>query len=568
MSLPVLCLLCLSKHMAAALTEMLPMTDGVKLHTVVDLELTRGHPAVSIMDRSPYGSFEIELLATLWGAVLDFASVRQDMRGTKQSQGNFTIWHHDTSDAHDTMTWIANSSWTNDEIYMIGGSADGISVYVVYKDPHPAFTRSFIIWSTATGYPIMFPGGAFRKSLMEFWMAATVNNAAECVEEMKSQEDPRGDWWAPITCYPEDFARVKAPVVLWAGWYDIFLLGNLIAYQGLRTMSEPSVRDQHYIVIDPCGHCQDAGSVFTHKTIMGRTLLPVYLSLYNFAKKPMPTSIKRVTFYVMGSHPHTATDKGNYWTSLDEFPSYALTAKYLNADGTISDDAAVSQSTLSYKFDPTNPVQSMGGNNLEVKCGPVDQRPVEQHTSNRTDVLTFTSPVLLTAMALTGPLTVRLFVESDAVDTDFTAKLTDVGPSGSSLLVQDGILRMRWRTPDQGFVMMHAGKIYEVELNLWNTSYVFNKGHALRVSVSSSNFPRYDANPNNGLSLMQRGPNITATNTIHFGKATPSALLLPLVQLSELPEVDVHTIRPPTITEEQEKHILTGVVKAFTPPFA
>eukprot|EP00463_Aulacantha_scolymantha_P006793 TRINITY_DN953_c0_g1_i1.p1 TRINITY_DN953_c0_g1~~TRINITY_DN953_c0_g1_i1.p1 ORF type:complete len:200 (-),score=25.77 TRINITY_DN953_c0_g1_i1:286-885(-) len=158
--------------------------------------------------------------------------------------------------------------------------------------------------------------------------------------------------------------------------------------------------------------------------------------------------------------------------------------------------------------------------------------------------MTFTSDKLTEAMALTGPLIAKLWVSSSCKDTDFTAKLTDVYPNGESHLIQDGMIRMRWRfgTSKPDPQLMEPGVIYEVDVLMWNTSYIFNAGHRLRVSISSSNYPRYSANPNNGLSLLTLGPNITAHNTLYHDASHPSYISLPVVSLSDLPEVPVHLV--------------------------
>ena len=236
--------------------------------------------------------------------------------------------------------------------------------------------------------------------------------------------------------------------------------------------------------------------------------------------------------------------QGNYWTSIPEFPSFVPTKLYLSEAGNSllttpppKEDPAASST---YVYDPTNPVKSVGGNNLEIKCGPLDQRPVEQ--ANRTDVLTYTSAVLTQEMALTGPLTMTLYVSSNATDTDFTAKLTDVYPAdkgGDSRLIQDGIIRMKWRLMGNDPVPMVPGQVYEVSISMWNTSYIFNKGHSIRVSLSSSNYPRFDTNNNTGAPINVSTAPLLAQNTIYHSAEYPSHLTLPVVQTSQLPSINL-----------------------------
>jgi predicted acyl esterase len=157
---------------------MVPMRDGVELHTIVDLpELPDDRKDLTnVVDKSPYGQDAIELITLLYSILLPMAGVRQDMRGTKKSQGNFTIWHDSADDDYDTMQWLTQQSWANDKVpsvYM-GFSADGISAYTAVKARPEWLKAYFIGWSTAAGYPIIYPGGAYRKSLTDFWMRVTI----------------------------------------------------------------------------------------------------------------------------------------------------------------------------------------------------------------------------------------------------------------------------------------------------------------------------------------------------------------------------------------------------------
>jgi len=540
---------CLFGMLIAAENTFVTMRDGVKLHTVIDQEFQKNNDSVvTIMDRSPYGTFSTELIATAFSFFTEMVALRQDMRGTGKSEGNFTIWHSGMKDSEDTMDWTAKQSWSNGDTYIVGASADGICAFEALKANSPHLKSMFIIWSTSEGHLPIYPGGAARQKLIEEWMKITIPKESDrCIAEVYANEDPRNDWWSNITVTPQEFAKVSYPVVFWAGWYDIFLPANLNAFEGVQKGGKPSIQGKSRIVIDPLGHCQAAGKYFTENTIEGRTAAPLYLAIYNFLQQPMPADLKAITFYIMGPYPHTKTTAGNYWTSLDDWPEPQLTKYFLAEKGQLVNESPSQSSTFNFTYDPSDPVPTNGGNNLFMACGPLDQRPQEE--GKRKDVLTFTSAVLAEDVAVTGALIARLFVSSDAVDTDFTAKLTDVYPDGSSRLIQDGILRMRWRDPSKGVQQMHPDEIYPVDVSLWNTSYVFNKGHSIRFSVSSSNAPRFLPNPNNGLPISQKGEAIVAHNAVHAGGNHASHLLLPVVNLADLPKVDVHTIRPPVTAD-------------------
>lgn len=494
------------------------------------------------------------------GDVLGIISVRQDFRGTGKSEGYFELWQDAASDAYDTIEWLVAQPWCNGTVFTVGASADAIAEFAVMANPNPHLGAQALVFATSVAWETFYIGGAYREALIEGWLDSLLpNNGTNVVDQVKAEEVP-GAWWQTLngTLY---YQNVKWSSVQWAGWYDIFQQGNLLGFEGYQHASDPSVRGKHKLVVDPCGHCQDAADLFPHNDILGRSLLPLLEILQMFdpgnangGHPPPPEGAKAVTFYVMGGDENE--DAGNYWTTVDDFPTFTTTPMYLLPGSTglqsgrlsLLPPNASTPSSVSWVYNPANPVPTIGGNNLEIKCGPMDQRPIE--AANRGDLSIFTSDVLSGPLAITGPLLTQLWVASNATDTDFVVKLIDVYPgnssnpsvAGKSIIVADGILRMRWRqapavkTPQP----MTPGQVYEVTVGMWNTSYIFAAGHRVRIHVTSSNWPRFGPNPNNGLPVDQTGPNITAQNTVYTSTAYPSALLLPVVDAkSQLPPFPV-----------------------------
>lgn len=139
---------------------------------------------------------------------------------------------------------------------------------------------------------------------------------------------------------------------------------------------------------------------------------------------------------------------------------------------------------------------------------------------------------------MTGPLLATLYVSSDAIDTDFMVRLSDVYPTGEVRLIQDNGIRMRWREGGLTPVFMTKDAVYKVEMTLWNTSYIMAPGHSLRVAISSSNAPRFDVNRNNGILLANQTPqdvNITAVNTVYHSADHASFISLPTVRQAQIP---------------------------------
>jgi putative CocE/NonD family hydrolase len=170
-----------------------------------------------------------------------------------------------------------------------------------------------------------------------------------------------------------------------------------------------------------------------------------------------------------------------------------------------------------------------------------------------------------TELPLTGPMFAKLYVSSDAVDTDFMVKISDVYPTGEVRIIQDNAVRMRWREGGVTPVYMSKGKVYEVNMNIWNTSYIVAPGHSLRFSITSSNWPRFSVNPNNGLLLADAkypGENVTATNTLYHSLRFNSKISLPVVSRLQLPQCHVlHEVKEayPQITDEMIVNFSNGV---------
>jgi len=554
--------------------HMVPMRDGVKLHTEIISTTNRTDRVAAVVDRSPYGGTSTELIADVYAALGAFVAVGQDMRGTCKSEGRFSLWRDDGKDAFDTFQWIAAQPWSNSLVHTVGASADGIAQFVQTLERPPSLVSQFIIVATIDARSLVYPGGAYHAGLIDNWLNNTVPHQAEALRVEAKGHNGAGDWWDPLnSSAPANWDNIRAPAVFWAGWYDIMTQGNLDGYYIYQHLAHESVVGRSYLVVDPLGHCEAATAFFPPNIghVDGRISLGALLSIQmvqgNGSIANPAENVKKVTFYVMGPDPSIVGTKGvagNFWSTLDEWPAFEPLDLFLNKDGSLTAEGAEAASSAAYRYDPRNPVPTLGGNNLEVKpCGPIDQTPVE----TRPDVLLHTSAPLTEELYVTGPLFVTLFVSSDMVDTDFTAKLTDVYPDGSSHILQDGVFRMRWREGVNADNRAAAywpvdptpvvpGTTYEISVNLWNTSYVFNAGHSVRVAISSSNAPRFKPNPNLGLPLNEEDkhePKV-ATNTLFYGGATPSRITLPTVTKAQLPK-KVLLLSEDTVGEDARQHI-------------
>jgi len=259
----------------------------------------------------------------------------------------------------------------------------------------------------------------------------------------------------------------------------------------------------------------------------------------NDTKAAVWKRINKVNLYVMGPVPEylprNTNYTGNYWTSVPAWPTVTNTKYYLAANNLLTTIAPATASSAKYTYNPKDPVPSYGGNNLLVNpCGPQDQT---KEVESRADVLKFTATDALTApLAICGHVTATLFVSSDQVDTDFTVAVTDIYPDNQSVLVRYGIIRMRWRDDPAKVTLMTKNQVYNVTIDLWSTCHIFNTGHKIRATVTSSNSPQFTVNPNNGHLLVDNNQTaIAAVNTVYFGSNQASYVTLPVVDIRSIP---------------------------------
>jgi putative CocE/NonD family hydrolase len=246
-----------------------------------------------------------------------------------------------------------------------------------------------------------------------------------------------------------------------------------------------------------------------------------------------------VPYYTMGD-TSDAKAPGNQWRKADDSPSPATdTPYYFAADGNL-DPAKPSALTAAYReytFDPDNPCPTIGGRNLTIARGPKNQNPIE----TRSDVPLFTTPLLTAPVEVTGRLRAKIYVASSAVDSDLSVRLCDEYPDGKSYLISHGILQLRYHNPLSKPQLLVPGEIVLADVDCWSTSIVFNRGHCLRVTVTPSNYPRFDVNPGTGQPWSDKAKKVPQTNRIYCDAQHPSAMELPLVPVDATKRLLVST---------------------------
>jgi len=502
--------------------QMVAVRDGVKLATTVYLPEGDG-PWPVVLIRTPYGKSTQAIGNDKWTA-RGFALAVQDCRGTFQSEGEYRPFMTDHLDGFDTVEWAAKQKWSNGKVGMFGASAMGITSNLAAMMNPPHLVATFVMVARSSIYSqSAFMGGVFRKELNEPWLK---RQKAEWVIAETLNHNVY-DGFFDIAEMPKHWQKFQVPVYNYGGWYDIFAQGNIDNFVGLQSQGGGLAAGNQKLIMGPWAHGKVEEATYpTNSTVNAVDEALRWFDYWLGGKDNGIMDEPPVRYYVMGD----VTDPkapGNEWRTALSWPVTSKpTSYFLNAGGLLTEKLPErAESADTYKYDPKNPVPTIGGANLSIKKGPMDQRAV----GDRKDILKYVTPVLASPVEITGRITVELWAESDCPDTVWMAKLVDVYPDGTERLVLDSALRARFREGFDREVMMKKGEVYRFTLDLWSTSLIFNKGHRIAIHVTSSNDPRYDPNPNTGKKMRADDETRVATNVIHHDKNHPSRVLLPVV---------------------------------------
>jgi hypothetical protein len=560
-----------------------PMRDGVRLATDIYTPSAPG-PFPVVLHRLPYGKHQamsIGEVATFVDA--GYAVAIQDTRGRFSSEGEFSPFTNERSDGEDALAWLAEQSWCDGTVAMVGASYHGATQWMAAASA-PSSLRAIAPAFTSVDYydGWIYRGGAFQLGFALYWtmrflalsefqrqkepspgasaelkdLISSIDNMPEVYETLPLLNAPlpalagyysdwlrhpvRDDFWEALDT-KRLHQTVAAPRLIIGGWYDCFLGGTLASYLGARKYGSSNSGANPRLIIGPWAHGVLGGEFpeAMFGTNADAAMLPLIgeqirffdhhvRGLANGAELDPP-----VKLFVMGS---------NHWRTAESWPipGTDFVPFYLHGDGRAgsNDNGWLSTAVPGneppdvFSYDPRDPVPTVGGQTflpglrVAANSGPRDQRAVEC----RPDVLLFTTPQLTRDVDVIGPVVLKLYASSSALDTDFTGKLVDVHPDGSSVILTDGILRARYRYSLGAPKPLHPGEVYELVIDLWGTANRFKAGHRIRLEISSSNFPRFDRNTNTGGVIAEEGHSafVVAHNTIYHDRDRPSHLLLPL----------------------------------------
>lgn len=513
-----------------------PMPDGVNL--LADHYYPRERDRLAtLLVRSPYG--RTGFFGLIFGRLFaerGFQVLVQSVRGTFGSGGQFESLRNERADGLATVEWLNRQPWFSGEFATVGPSYLGIVQWAIAAEAGPQL-KAMAPQITASEFrSLTYPGGSFALDTTLTWIYQLAHQeqspltlllslvrsarvlrptfahlplceAANIVagrpipffRDWLEHDQPGDEWWKPVD-FTASVSRVTAPVHLIGGWYDIFLPQMLGDYARLRQAGR-----QPYLTIGPWVHTSQG-------------LMPVALreSLAWFHAHLLGDSQRLrtapVRIFVMG---------GGEWKEMAAWPpdDYRAQPWYLQAGRVLSTAPSVGSEPDRYRYDPTDPTPAVGGSSLSQNSGPKDNRALEA----RPDVLSYTSAPLERDLEIIGPVRAELYFRSSLEHTDLFARLCDVDPSGKSINICDGLQRL-W----PGYPAPQTDGCLKVALDLWPTAYRFQRGHRIRLQVSSGAHPRFARNTGSGEPLATATKLIAADQTVYHDPMHPSAILLPV----------------------------------------
>lgn len=535
-----------------------PMRDGVRLAADVFLPRAAGRWPTMLV-RTPYNRKGPAGFGYRRFLEYGYAVVIEDVRGRYASQGTFETIEREAPDGNETLNWIAAQPWSDGRIVMSGSSYVGMVQWWAAVEDNPHLYAIAPLFSGDDEYLDRFysTGGALKLGHRLLWLAENLTapshvrpifssyishvplrsadiaaTGAALPVWQNALDHPSYDAYWKRHSIRERVHQLRVPALSIGGWFDNYAESDLDLFSRLA-----AAHKEVETWIGPWAH--DPSLRFPTRNFGPAAALPIrHLQIDWFERwlrKPPPTvaesKLPLLHIFVMG--PDIWREEHEWPIARSRFTPFYLSshghANSREGDGVLSRQAIRKAQPDTFTYDPKNPVPTTGGaiccDSKILAPGPLDQSSVEQ----RRDVLVYTSAPLNEDIEVTGPVRALLYVATSANDTDFTAKLVDVEPSGRPIAVCDGIQRMRYRLSLDHPVFVKRNTAYQITVDAGVTSYVFYAGHRIRLEVSSSNFPRFDRNLNSAAANADSAKISKARQTVFHEKNFPSAVILPLV---------------------------------------
>ena len=506
----------------------IPMRDGEVLSA--DVYIPAGADSCEvILIQTPYNKnlYEVGMPMGI-GLNLDsqpYAFVIVDWRGFYGSSGANTSNFERGEDGYDIIDWIVQQPWHRDRVGTWGPSALGGVQYQTAREQHPNHTCAVpVVAHPEQAYDTYFYGGCLEEARLNQLDALGYGLSPVILANPYFnsiwQFSASGSW------YPQD---IHIPTLQIGGWYDHNISRMMDWYEACRNSALPSVQDEQWLLVGPWVH-GGTGIAFVGSSIQGELTYPNAEYVNN------DMSLDFFDYYLLDAvNGWDATDKITYYNMGDDnwLSSNNATIDhplndvlFLNDTGILgTNDTGVSSTT--FVSDPANPSPTIGGATLSTG---LDQGPYDQVSLDaRNDVITFESGVLYADATISGKAIARLNISSDQPDCDIIVRMVDVYPDNRSMLINDGIQRVRFRNGysqgDEEF--MTPGQVYTIDVELPFTHYTWKAGHRVKIYISGNSSIRWNVNLQDGGTMYQPGTGNVANITVHHDQTYPSYIHLP-----------------------------------------
>jgi len=572
---------------------LVPLRDGIHLAADIYRPARAGQPLEGkfpvLLYRTPYNKAGLAADGAYFSR-RGYVVVAQDCRGRFASQGEFYPFVNEGPDGYDTIEWAATEPWSNGKVGTIGGSylawdqffaamdrpphlaamfavVGGANFFQEFGHPGGATNLGWPLWilNSAASSPQAARAPASRQPLAEAlknpapWLALHPQKRAEIFQSFplhrKIYQDlydhaELDDYWRQKGFYTAGYHKIMkdVPIFFLSGWYDYFAEGTLDNFSALARQHRTPKKLLMGAWPHGIGRAECGDASFGPAAAVDHRALAV--DWFDHWMKGDPLDVvqqETVRIFRMGGGEGTRDASGRLqhggkWRSASGWPlpGTRLSKYYIHAGGALRPSAPGAANPSRFTFDPDHPAPTIGGRYglgaatpncaQNQVCSPgilgcTDSAPLNQ----RPDVLSFATPPLEAPVDVTGKIRARLWISSDAVDTDFTAKLIDVYPDGYALILADGQIRARYRRGFDKPLLMKPGEVSEVQIDLGSTSNLFHTGHRIRLDISSSNYPRFEPNSNTGEPAGRWTRREKARNTVYHQSGRASYVELPLL---------------------------------------
>ena len=559
-----------------------PMRDGVLLSADIWRPRAEGKfPVVFIY--TPYdNSSKANIDKAIYFAQRGYVVAVIDVRGRYDSKGaSYLYWKPDWRDGkfdgldvYDCQTWLGEQPWSSGKIGMTGGSYLGFVQWMGAPLANRYLTTLIPYVSPDDHYDNVFPNGAFQLSnslnllsvlygnnnegdLRTYFFdwqklyrhrplrsmdQALLGKTIQLWQDFMDHPDNDHYWRFSVGDRPRagemgpgKYSQVQVPTLNITGWYDQVSQATINNYLGMVRYGPKELQSKQHLIVGPWRHGVGPREVgdLDYGSQADVDFRPIELRWYDYWLKGIDNGLMSeppVNVFAMGA---------NEWRAEAAWPLARArgTNYYLHSsggansrfgNGRLNMVPPTDEPTDSFVYDPENPVPTNGGNvSMSPSTGgPRDQRAIQ----TRDDVLVYTSDTMQTDLEVTGRVLAKVNAASTARDTDFTAKLVDVHPNGYAQLLTEGIIRGRYRDSFKKQELLTPGVVYEYTIDLWSVSHVFQKDHRIQIEISSSNFPKYDRNPNTGNTFGEDTKTVKATQRIYHDGKHRSHVVLPVVR--------------------------------------